>query len=181
MDDTDPARVANLRDVGSFVNLIAGRVLLPEGRLLRGGTIHGIRDLAVVGRPRTVINLKNGIHPDRDGVATLHHPRPDTAECYQTGTKGVRAWLRGILRSLAEPPAMAPLYVHCHSGLDRTGVVVAALLKIIDVPDAVIIEEYMLSEGARLDRVREALAGLQAIDLSLPDRHRLPVRAMLLG
>lgn len=64
-----------------------------------------------------------------------HFPLP--VESYQTDLPPVRAWIRGILCSLAQPPAQLPLYIHCHSGRDQTGVVVAALLKAHPCRDSV--------------------------------------------
>ena len=116
MDCSDPNNVVNFRDVGAFVNLIAGRELLREYKLLRGGTVQYIEDTAVAGNPRTILCLKNGANRPIDGVDLLHHPRPNTANCYQTGELEVRSWLKAVVRSLVEPPIALPLYVHCHSG-----------------------------------------------------------------
>jgi protein-tyrosine phosphatase len=166
--------------VGTFVNVILGRDILPERRLLRGGTIKHLEDLADIGTPATVLCLKNGPNAALPKVSMIHHPRPDTSECYQTLERGTKNWLRAIVRSLAEPPADLPLYIHCHSGRDRTGVVVAALLRILNVPAAAIIEEYMLSEGADKTRICEALVGLEEIDSYFPVRHITAIRALLL-
>jgi protein-tyrosine phosphatase len=175
-----PAPVVNFRDVGAFVNLILGHDVVGEHRLLRGGTIKHLPNLASVGAPATVLCLKNGPNAGRPGVSMLHHPRPDTSECYQTSERGTRNWLRAIVRSLAEPPVNLPLYVHCHSGRDRTGVVVAALLKILKVPAAAIVEEYMLSDGTDKTKICEALVGLEDVDSYFPGRHMIAIRALLL-
>jgi protein-tyrosine phosphatase len=51
--------------------------------------------------------------------------------------------------------------IHCTSGKDRTGVVVAALLKILEVPDQIIVEEYLLSQGeVRAEWIQQALTGI---------------------
>lgn len=109
----------------------------------------------------------------------LHHPRPDTSECYRTAERGTRSWLRAIVHSLAEPPADLPLYVHCHSGRDRTGVVIAALLKIVGIPPDAILEEYMLSDGAEKAKIREALVGLEDMDSYFPAPHIVAIRKLL--
>ena len=49
-----------------------------------------------------------------------------------------------VLRAIADP-ARLPLAVHCTVGKDRTGVAIALLLALLDVPDEVIIADYSLS------------------------------------
>jgi protein-tyrosine phosphatase len=49
-----------------------------------------------------------------------------------------------ILTAIAQAPAGGAV-VHCVSGKDRTGLVVALLLALLGVPDAVIAEDYALS------------------------------------
>lgn len=179
MEHLDPASAVNFRDVGEFVGLIAGHDLLPRRRLLRGGAIQSLPSFRVIGEPRTVLCLKNGPNADREGVAMLHFPRPNTAECYETARPEVRSWLRAILRSLTAPPVRLPLYIHCHSGRDRTGVVVAFLLRLIDLPDEVIFEEYMLSGGADAMKIRRALDGLKDVERRYPAHESEAVRRML--
>jgi len=52
--------------------------------------------------------------------------------------------LVAICRALLGPAAL-PALIHCAAGKDRTGVVVALLLAVAQVPDAVIIEDYAMS------------------------------------
>ena len=101
MAHLDYSSVANFRDVGAFVNLIIGRGVLPENRLLRGGAI---RDFSGIGQPKTVLCLRSRPNHACPGVRTLHYPRPNTAECYRTAERDVKSWLRAIVRSLAGPP-----------------------------------------------------------------------------
>jgi protein-tyrosine phosphatase len=154
--------------------------VLTENRLLRGGTINHLANLAAIGAPATVLCLKNGPNTAREGVCMLHHPRPDTSECYRTAERDTRNWLRAVVRSLAAPSIDLPLYIHCHSGRDRTGVAVAALLKILRLPTNAIFEEYMLSTGADPTKIREALTGLEDIDSYFPAQHMTKIRALLL-
>jgi protein-tyrosine phosphatase len=51
--------------------------------------------------------------------------------------------------------------VHCHGGKDRTGLVVALLLRIAGVPVAVIAEDYALSGERLADRTERWLAGAE--------------------
>jgi protein-tyrosine phosphatase len=55
--------------------------------------------------------------------------------------------LAGLLRTLLEPGAL-PAVVHCEAGCDRTGVVAAAVLGILRVPDEEIISDYELTRDA---------------------------------
>ena len=43
----------------------------------------------------------------------------------------VRAWLIEVANFIADPHTEWPVLVHCRAGKDRTGVVVAMLLKVI--------------------------------------------------
>ena len=43
--------------------------------------------------------------------------------------------------------ASTPILVHCKSGKDRTGILIAALLVLLGLSDDEIIGDYMLSEG----------------------------------
>jgi protein-tyrosine phosphatase len=61
---------------------------------------------------------------------------------------------------LANPETAWPVYVHCTSGRDRTGVVIAAALLAIDVPRQVVAEEYLLSDGADLVAINRAIDGI---------------------
>jgi protein-tyrosine phosphatase len=55
--------------------------------------------------------------------------------------------LVGLLRRLTEPAAL-PAVLHCEAGCDRTGVVAAALLALLGVPDEVICADYALTADA---------------------------------
>ena len=147
----------NFRDVGAFVNLIAGEPLLPEGRLYRCGTIQRIESPEEIESPRTIFNLKRSPDPPVDGAEILWFPLANTSEVYETETPGVREWLSDIVRAVAEKACFPSLF-HCHSGVDRTGVVIGSLLSILGVPKEVIVEEFLLSDGAPgAGRITDAL------------------------
>ena len=164
LDYWNPNQAANFRDVGGFVNLVAGTELLPVGRLYRGGTLRHIRSLDVVGNPKTVFNLQKGPDPVFPEVTSFHFPISNDYEKYETSTREVRAWLCDILGVLGKGISF-PLYVHCLSGKDRTGVVVATFLEVLGIPRECTVEEYMLSEGdvARC-RIETALHGITPVD-----------------
>jgi protein-tyrosine phosphatase len=180
LDYSDPEKSANFRDVGLFVNLILGRRSLEEGKLLRGGSIKNVLDFSNIGNPVTILCLKNGSNLTRSGIRTFHFPRPNTSDCYLTGEHDVRSWLRAIVRSLAEPNLALPLYIHCHSGRDRTGVVVATLLRILNIPTEAIIEEFLLSEGADRAKISSAMTGIEDVNSYFPSNHLMAIRRALL-
>ena len=159
LDYTNPAAAVNFRDVGEFVNLARERVW-PEGHVFRGGTIKSIRSPAVIGHPRTIFNLQKGPDPATPGIRNVHFPISNDHEKYQTADPEVRKWLRQVVRTV-EDGVEYPLYVHCLSGRDRTGVVVAAFLTICGVDASHIIDEYHLSVGANSTKhIEIALEGL---------------------
>jgi protein-tyrosine phosphatase len=58
-----------------------------------------------------------------------------------------------------------PLYVHCLSGRDRTGVVIAAMLTIVGFSKEQVLEEYFLSEGMEdRDQIYIAMAGFSQLE-----------------
>ena len=72
----------------------------------------------------------------------------------------MRRWLNAVATVIAEAPGV-PILVHCASGKDRTGVVVAVLLLTLGAPREVIVEEYLLSDGG-VERawIEQALDGV---------------------
>ena len=64
-------------------------------------------------------------------------------EMLETGRSSVAA----ALHLLADPEAY-PLVFHCAAGKDRTGILAAVVLGLLDVPDEVIIDDYALSHEA---------------------------------
>jgi protein-tyrosine phosphatase len=162
LDYTDPTAAVNFRDAGLFINMIVGRTVIPERRLLRGGTVKWLQDLAAIGQPRTIFCLQAGADEAHPQVCHHHFPIANSIEKYNTATGEVRTWLRSIARTIESGSIEFPLYVHCLSGRDRTGIVIAALLKICGVSDEHVIQEYQLSIGAESpEPIRVALAGMR--------------------
>ncbi len=151
----------NFRDVGEYVNLLMGRPVMKEKSLYRGGKIQHIVDLGEIGHARTIINLRRGPDPHMEGTVSRHFPISNDYEKYDTADKVVARWLSEIVRFIAREECALPALLHCTSGKDRTGVAVAAILKILGIPDDVIVEEYLLSDG-EVDRswIQLSLAGI---------------------
>lgn len=182
LDYTDPSAAVNFRDVGTFINMIVGRTVVPEGRLLRGGTVKWLQDLSAIGQPRTIFCLQGSPDGEHPQVCSHHFPIANDIEKYDTSTGAVRTWLRGIVRTVESGEVEFPLYVHCLSGRDRTGIVIAALLKICGADDEHIVEEYQLSIGADSpEPIRLALAGMRDLTTYFKGVDLKRVRAILTG
>jgi len=54
--------------------------------------------------------------------------------------------LRDIFKCIAQGDV--PLLVHCAAGKDRTGIAIALLLAVLDVPHETIVEDYLLTNTA---------------------------------
>ena len=147
----------NYRDVGLSLPLAA---VMPAGRVLRCGAIDNCSWTAL-GRPGTIINLRKGSDSVAwPGCAILHLGAANDLEKYDTSDKAVREWVCSVLLALVT--AELPVVIHCRSGRDRTGVIVAAILSVLDVPEGEIITEYALSEGADPSLLEQTLAPWRA-------------------
>jgi protein-tyrosine phosphatase len=66
--------------------------------------------------------------------------------------RAVPAWMAPRLRGMFERIAQGdvPVLVHCAAGKDRTGIAIALLLAVLDVPHETIIEDYLLTNACDL-------------------------------
>jgi protein-tyrosine phosphatase len=158
----DPSRrPVNYRDVGEALGLWLDPSPIPAGRLLRGGRLDVLTTARDLGHPRTILNLRRG--PDGKHLEDVRYVQVAAAnelENYSTRERGVRKWIAEALGVLADPGTAWPVYVHCTSGRDRTGVVVAAALLVIGVPRGIVIDEYLLSDGADRRQIQRAVDGI---------------------
>ncbi|ELR15819.1 uncharacterized protein ACA1_079040 [Acanthamoeba castellanii str. Neff] len=137
----------NWRDVGEVLQqLVPDRVIIPPGRILRCGLID-FCTWEELGMPQTIINLDMGKDdtrqfekvkdPQGDGsvpqVDWIQLSIPNKIGKYHTDTADVREWLTDAMKLFEKKDdnIKFPVLIHCHAGKDRTGVVVATLLKIL--------------------------------------------------
>jgi len=128
--------------------------------LFRGGRVDVLTAREDLAGSQTILNLRRGRDPEVRGTRELHIPASNTLDNYRTAERPVRRWLNEALRALADDETAWPVYVHCTAGRDRTGVLVAAVLHRIGVPEQVIVEEYALSDNADEALIVEALRGM---------------------
>ncbi|MCR9115940.1 MAG: tyrosine-protein phosphatase [bacterium] len=159
------AGCVNFRDVGVALELIAGLPLFPTGKLFRGGKINAVTDIATIGHPATILNLRRGLDPQHLRANYAHFSASNDLEKYETSNREVRRWLNNTMSFLSDSATELPVLIHCTSGKDRTGVVVAALLSIIGIERPVIVEEYLLSDGeVNSEWIETALDGFANTD-----------------
>lgn len=122
----------NFRDIGEFVNLLAGQELLKVNCLYWGGKITYIDDLEQIGNPKTIINLIRGKYPYFPHINMLQIATENQLEFYDTSNNKVKRWLNDVMMCLQSEQTELPVFIHCISGKDRTGVIIAALLMLLD-------------------------------------------------
>lgn len=168
-------RPPNHRDVGEMLGLWLDVSPIAQARLLRGGRLDAMTTAEDLGSPRTILNLRRGPDPGHlAGIQIVHLAADDSVENYDTRQRVVRAWMGNAIAVLTAEDVRFPVYVHCTSGRDRTGVVIAAILLAIGVPRSVVAEEYMLSDGAERARIEVAIDGISDwLPTSGVDRERL--------
>ncbi|MCX7746793.1 MAG: tyrosine-protein phosphatase [Clostridia bacterium] len=160
----DTEIIVNLRDVGEFVNYLSGKKIMHEKRLFRGGRIGSLDLLSQSVNPQTVINLRSSPDPieKSESIKQFHFPIANSLEKYNTQLPDVRKWLNTVLSVLSSDDIKYPVYLHCTSGKDRTGIVIASLLWLLGIPENIIKEEYLLSEGkVSIHQIKLSLEGLK--------------------
>lgn len=135
----------NFRDVGATINGLLGRPYLREKVFYRGGKFLSDTALADVGNPATIVNLRGGPDPAFEGVTSLHFATPKTLHLWGVATGEINMWLRTALNAISTQDL--PIYLHCSAGREATGSVVGAVLTLLGVEAAKVLEEYQLSEG----------------------------------
>jgi protein-tyrosine phosphatase len=169
--------VINFRDLGGYRNrdghVVAWRRVFRSGdfRHITGADITRIKEEIGL---RTVIDLRTAQETEIQGSGLLSEPgirhynipfiggddsRQEQERIYRECTNMGEFYLQLVRKELfgkkiAEAikiiaaPANHPLVFHCAVGKDRTGILSAILLSILDVEDEIIIEDYTLSAPA---------------------------------
>lgn len=75
------------------------------------------------------------------------------SEMYIIILEQCRQQIRSVLELIAEQLADGPVLFHCWAGKDRTGVITALLLALVDVPPEIIAADYALSYDLLIDRI----------------------------
>lgn len=156
---TNSQTILNFRDVGRSVNEIIGANFMTENRLFRGGSIAQSYAPNACGNPDLIVCLRDVVDQE-NWSALIHAPKPEDLECYATDEKRIQQWLKTPLSGISDLSLGLRAYVHCRLGRDRTGVVIAAILSALEVPERVIVEEFLLSDGAEKVEILRALTGM---------------------
>ena len=194
----------NMRDLGGY-RTRSGRQVA-RGRLFRSGSLGGLAGEAaqrVVGSLglRRVIDLRTQREVEECPAAELPgHCTTIQAPLFRTiwwhwvapADRSPEATARRYVEMLEEGAATVarvvdllgdadecPTVIHCMAGRDRTGIVIACVLEVLGVPDAVIAEDYALSD-ALLDDGGLAHAETMLCMLELVRARHGSVRALLI-
>lgn len=154
----------NFRDFGGYINLIAGKQLLPENRFYRGGSVDYVKEHIEIKKVQSIVNLRNRADYHEFDCDYYHFPMSNKVEKYDTTNNEVKIWLNKIIKIFENENFKFPFLIHCLSGKDRTGIIVSALLLILDIDIAIIKEEYLLSIGeVKLSLIEQSIDGMKDI------------------
>jgi protein-tyrosine phosphatase len=169
----------NFRDLGGYPTR-DGRTLR-WGQLFRSDALHLLTPADVAALRKigigTIIDLRSSPELQSDGRGALgdeamafHHiplfdgeqrrsesmPQDSLADIYFMLAEFARDPIARVIRVLAE--SEAPAVYHCAAGKDRTGVISAILLGLLDVDDQLIVADYALT-SANIDAIIGRLLG----------------------
>jgi protein-tyrosine phosphatase len=155
------------------LHLLSERDVLWLRQELRIGDIIDLRstgELESDGRGRLATEPIRFHHiPLFDGIGQRDLPTPLTlADSYVLLAEFAKARIARVITTLAE--TTDPAVYHCAAGKDRTGVISAVLLGLLDVDDEVIVADYALSQEHLKEIVDRVLAtkGYETIASLLP-------------
>jgi protein-tyrosine phosphatase len=172
----------NLRDVGGYPTHAGDSVAWRT--LFRSDSLHRLDSRSVAGLAgldlRTIVDLRADIEVEQRPSAiaglparivrapivrdpTVLPPLTDLGAEYRYMIDECGGSIGTAIRELCAPGAL-PALVHCAAGQDRTGIVIALVLAVLEVPDELIGADYSLS-SVYLDPDSAAVIGrLKAAD-----------------
>lgn len=142
-----PEKIPRSSAAGLFIKII-GEVRVKEGLFFRSGSIHECAAHSKIAHVRSIINVKIKKNKRLFGCSYFHFPMRDRQDVYLLSDKNSKKWFKNVVNCIGAKNFSAPFLIHCTSGKDRTGVLVAGILAICGLEGSQIIEEYLLSEGA---------------------------------
>ena len=169
------AGLHNLRDVGGYP--VAGGGTTRWGLLFRGGALEdlgadshehmdaiGLRSIVDMREdnelrglpasvfPASVTNHRSPLYRGRLSIAAMEN----LDEVYRAILELCGPEIAAVLEVLAAPGGL-PALVHCSAGKDRTGLVIGLLLSALGVSDAIVAQDYGITESAYSDDERERM------------------------
>lgn len=154
----------NVRDLGGYPTI--------DGRLTRWKTVvraDGLHQVTLVGQHllldhgiRTIIDLRHArevehapnVFAHSSSLTYLNLPLiedpneewipPTLTALNQKMLAECQSQIKQVFEILADPETF-PVLIHCTAGKDRTGLIVALLLSLLQVPDDTIAQDYALS------------------------------------
>ncbi|WP_239256997.1 tyrosine-protein phosphatase [Listeria ilorinensis] len=176
----------NFRDMGGYENKAGRRV--KWGKLFRSGSLAGItaadRKLILDLGIRWICDLRSSSEiaaqptPEISGVQNKHIPigtaknetpdidlgdktiyEPLMGESYRVFAGSTDGFKQIFDELLDQTESGVPFLFHCTAGKDRTGVLGALLLKILDVPDETIFADYAIT-NLYADEILQEMGGL---------------------
>ena len=97
---------------------------------------------------------------------------PDV-DCYDIESATQSLWLHQVLEEVLSTPKNHSIHLFCHHGSDRTGVVVATILFLCNVPRDTIVKEYAESPNAQVPQIKKTLTILEFDDFEISIRDSL--------
>ncbi|WP_433044930.1 tyrosine-protein phosphatase [Dactylosporangium sp. CS-033363] len=126
--------------------------------------LRGIDEAAQFPSPlagHEMVRLLPLVDPDDDPARDLADLAP-LAEVYRASVIGNGGRVAAVVAAVADAPPGAVL-VHCAAGKDRTGIVVAVLLRLAGVPDEHIAADYAFSGDCEAPTILAALARVDEV------------------